>query len=315
VEPGHRPRARSDRRRLARRPILCCLPLIAAGLFGCAGKAPPPTAAAPATAPAIPAEVFKPYIPATRPTAPIVEDAPTHPADAQPARSFLYSIELWEIDLPRFTVSTDEAFWKRINEQALDLPTYDVLFKNGLRVGTIPVGDLGAVQQEIEDRKGTRTVIQGTAGRQMELPMTKDVSAETLFYLNRSNELVGRSYEKCDNFLDFSFEATPRNPDKIRLAFTPMVRSREHKLQYTLTPGKPDREISFTSEEMHYDMGLSTDLPLQYALIIAPSVEAKVTTSIGSRFLLMDTPSEQRERLMVVIPHAYERAGDAQPSQ
>ena len=63
-----------------------------------------------------------------------------------------------------------------------------------------------------------------------------------------------------------------------------MVHTRERKLQYSLTPGKPDREISYTSEERHYDMGLSIDLPLQYALIIAPSVEAKVTTSIGSRF-------------------------------
>jgi len=313
VERGCRPRARSDCRPLTARPVLRCLPLLAAGLFGCAGKAPPP-APAPVAAPTIAPEVYKPYIPATKPAAPIVEDSPAHPADAQPARSFLYSIELWEIQLPRFSVSTDEAFWKRVNEQALDLPTYDVLFKNGLRVGTMPIGDLGAVSQEIQDRKGTRTVIQGTAGRQMELPVTKDVESEVLFYLNRSNELVGRSYEKCDNFLDFSFETTPRNPDKIRLAFTPMVRSRERKLQYSLTPGKPDREISYTSEEKHYDMGLSTDLPLQYALIIAPSVEAKVTTSIGSRFLLLDTPSEQRERLIVVIPHAYERAADA-PSQ
>ena len=71
----------------------------------------------------------------------------------------------------------------------------------------MPIGDLGEVQQEIQI--GTRTVIQGTAGRQMELPVTKDVESEVLFYLNRSNQLVGRSYEKCDNFLDFSFETTP----------------------------------------------------------------------------------------------------------
>lgn len=279
----------------------------AVALVGCAAK----PAAGPATEPSGPIEVFTPYIPATRPAAPVTEDAPQHPADAKPARELLYSIELWEIRLPRYGVSADEAFWKRVDEQALDLPTYDVLFKNGMRVGTIPVTDLGAVRTLIDDRKGIRTTVQGVAGQQVEVPIDHDVAGEVVFYLNRSNDLIGRSYDRCDNFFTFSFETTPRNPDQIRLAFTPVVRSHDRKLQYTLTPGKSDREVNVTVEEKHYDVGLATDLPLQSALVIAPSIEAKVTTSIGARFLLINTLSEQRERLLVVVPHAYERAADA----
>ena len=282
--------------------------LLAAALtaFGCAEK-PKPVVAPPKPPPP---EVFTPYVPATRPAEPITDVAPQHPADAKPAITLLYSIEVWEIQLPRFTVSTDDAFWKHVNEQALDLPTYDVLFKNGVRVGEIPVTDLSAVSKLIEDRKGTRTTINGMAGKQMELPIASNVPTEVLFYVNRANNLIGRSYDRCDNIMAFSFESTPRNPDQIRLAFTPVVRAHDKKLVYTMTPGKTDREVGETYEEMHYDVGLSTDLPLQSALVVAPSIESRTTTSIGSRFLVIDTPSEQRERLLVVIPHAYQRAAD-----
>jgi len=274
---------------------------------GCAAP-PPPAATQPAAAVDNFRQAYRPYIPASQPAAPVTEQLPKSPRDAQPAVTLRYTVEIWEILMPRDSVTTNEAFWKRVNEQALDLPTYDLLFKNGIRVGEMPLTDVDTIRQLIEDRKGTRTIIQGTQGRQVEIPIRDNVANQNIFYLDHTNSLVGRSYEHCDDLLYFSFEATPREPDRIRIALTPTVRAREKRLQYSIVPGSPDREFREVVDESHYDATIQADLPLRNIMVIAPSVEARWPTSLGANFWLSSTPSEQRERLMVIIPHAYERA-------
>ena len=257
---------------------------------------------------------YKPYIPATQPVAPVTDQLPQSPRDAQPAVALRYTVEIWEIMLPRDSVSTDDAFWKRVNEQALDLPTYDLLFKNGIRVGEMPLSEVGTIRKLIEDRKGTRTVVEGTEGRQVEIPVRTNITNQNIFYLDRTNSLVGRSWENCDDLFYFSFESTPRNPGKIRIAFTPVVRSRERHLRYSITPGKPDAEFHEVVEESNYDATISADLPLESIMVIAPSVEARWPTSLGGTFWVQSTPSQQLERLMVIIPHAYVREETAPAS-
>src|SRR4051812_45992675 len=48
-------------------------------------------------------------------------------------------LDVYVLSLPLGTVSRNEEFWKRVNEQALDVATYDLLFKNGVRVGEAPL--------------------------------------------------------------------------------------------------------------------------------------------------------------------------------
>lgn len=250
---------------------------------------------------------YIPYTPSTQPQEPITEALPTNPRDARPPLELLYAVEIWEISLPRDSVSTDEAFWKRVDEHSVDLPTYDQLYKNGIRVGQLPINELGEISRLVEQRKGKRTQIQGLEGRHVTIPARSEVPRQVLFYLDRSNTLVGRTYDRSENFFSFSFESTPRNPDRIRIALTPTVRALDKRIVYTTTPGKDDRDVRMVAEEAHYDTNLRTDLSLRNVLVIAPSVEARFESTLGNAFLIDRTPSEELERLIVIIPRAFRR--------
>jgi hypothetical protein len=287
---------------------ILCAALAVTMIAGCQAK---PDRAAPPAATAArrddEPQRFIPYTPATQPEQPITAPLPENPRDARPAIELLYAVEIWEVDLPRDSVTTDEAFWKRVDEQSVDLPTYDQLYKNGIRVGQLPMTELSEISKLIDQRKGKRTQIQGMEGKQITIPIRSEIPRQVLFYLDRSNRLVGRSYDRSENFFGFSFESTPRNPDRIRLALTPTVRALDKKIVYTATPGKDDRDVRTIVEESHYDTNLRTDLSLSNALVIAPSVEARYETTLGHAFLIQQTPSEELERLIVIIPRAFKR--------
>lgn len=288
-----------------KRSLLAAVATAALLLGGCGEKprtqGPPPERANRASN-----NGYTPYVPPTQPAeAQPQEDLPTQPRDAQPVVTLTYSVEIWEILLPEETVTSDEAFWKRVNEQAVDLSTHDVLYKNGFRVGELPMRELGMINKLIEDRKATRTQIVGIAGKQLEIPIKANIEQQTLFYFNRSNRLIGRTFDKCDNVLYFSFETTPRNPDQIRLALTPAVRGKRKQFIWAVVPGKADRELTYATEESIYDASLRLDLPLRSALVVAPSLDARSPSTLGGTFMTATTPSERRERLLVIIPHAY----------
>lgn len=282
--------------------VLACVALL---IGGCADPGAKKVAA---KRDAEPPPTYIPYVPATQPTREqVTQDLPTDPKDAQRSLSLMYSVEVWEILLPRDSVSTDEAFWKRVNEQAVDLPTYDVLFKNGLRVGELPVQELNSLRALVDERKGQRTQMVGIAGKYIEIPISAGIERQTLFYFNRSNQLIGRTYDRCDNVMYFSFEPTPRKPDQIRLALTPAVRGLNKRWQISTIPGRTERPIEYKNEEFHYDANLRLDLPLNSVLVIAPSTEARMASTLGGVFLIKPTPTQELERLLVIVPRAFQK--------
>ena len=48
-------------------------------------------------------------------------------------------VSMYQFTVPYGTVSRDESFWKDVDETALDLGTYDLLLRNGIRVGRAPL--------------------------------------------------------------------------------------------------------------------------------------------------------------------------------
>lgn len=278
--------------------------VIALAVIGCGG-APKPQQETTSTQ-----EVpqFTPYVPSSRPALPEVTDAlPDSPRDAPPDLKLVYSVEIWQLLLPRNAVSSDETFWKRVNESAIDLSPYTIMFKNGVRVGSMPLRDLPVVQALVDDRKANLTRTAGIAGKFIELSMQNDIPQQTLFYFNRSNQLIGRWYDRSENLFYFSFEPTPRKQDHLRMVLTPAVRGLNKRLVYSLVPGKTEKEVSYKTEEVQYDASLNLDLPLGSVLIVAPSVEARDAMTIGGSFLIRKTPTEELERLIVIIPQAYTR--------
>lgn len=287
------------------RPIKLSRGLLLAAIVAVAGcqSAPPP-----APQPSVPVDTqerLKPYVPASRPADPVTEAFPNAPQDARRAVPLRYTVEIWEILMPRDSVSVDEAFWKRVDEPAT--PEAQQLLKNGIRVGELPANDLMTVRKLIEDRGGKHTTYNGVVGRQVEIPVRDDVPGQTIFHHNRSDELIGRTWERCDFLFFFSFETTPRNPDRVRIALTPGVRAKEKKMQYSIAPGRPDRELRYVSEQSQYDVTVAADLALDRMLIIAPGTEARQPHTIGATFLMESVPSQQHERLILIIPHAFTR--------
>ncbi|MGC4033188.1 MAG: hypothetical protein QM754_15925 [Tepidisphaeraceae bacterium] len=272
-------------------------------VVGCAAKPKEEPAAAPPPPPKTIADQFKPYIPSTQPVEPVAEALPTAPKDARARVPLRYSVELWEILLPRDTVSVDESFWKRVDEPVN--PEAQRMQRNGIRVGELPMSDLETVRKLIDDRGGKHTTYNGINGKLVEIPIRQDVSDQMVFFIDHDGNLRGRTWERCDNFLYFSFETTPRNPDRVRISLTPGVRSRERRMTYATVPGKPDREVAFVTEQSEYDVTVSSDLMLDKLLIIAPSTAARQSTSIGGTFLMDASKSKLQERLILVIPHAF----------
>ncbi len=282
--------------------------LIIAGVIGVAITGCMPTEnAAPMEIKTEKAQAIVPYLPTTQQIESVENELPTSPRDAAPAVNLIYSIEIWEVFFPRNTVSSDEDFWKRVNESAIDLGPHDVMFKNGIRIGELPVSDIDYLQKLVADKKGQQTRFTGIAGKQIDLMITPDIDRQTIFYFDRENKLVGRTYDKSANLIYFAFETTPRKPGLIRLALTPAVKALNTRLQYTQQPGKSDREITYINDEFHYDANLTLDLPVTSILVLAPSVEARDKCTLGHTYFVKNTPAEQLDRMIFIVPRAFKR--------
>lgn len=240
-----------------------------------------------------------------------VDPMPSKPLDAAVNPDLVYTIEVFELLLPIETVSRNDELWKRIDETSVDVATYDVLFKNGIRVGVAPLNELEGLQKLTEDRKTKSFTLTGSQGRQIELEMALGVEQQTLFYFDLRNNLIGKRYDKSDNLLMMSFASTPRRPGWIRLSMLPTIRATQKKLIYALLPGRPDKDFSYLVAETPINVNLRVDMPVTRFMIIAPSREANWPSSLGKAFFSKDTPSEKQERVLIVVPHAFKREGVA----
>src|SRR5438045_3629404 len=111
------------------------------------------------------------------------------------------NLSIYHLRVPLGTVSGSEEFWKRVDEHAVDVSTYDVLFKNGIRVGRAPISELDAFLK-ILDRNTMQTlptVFVASGAKTIELPMKKAAMDQVLYDFDLKNTLTVRSYEECNN--------------------------------------------------------------------------------------------------------------------
>ncbi len=229
----------------------------------------------------------------------------SHPElDAKPAVPVVFAIEIWRIPVPSGSISQNEEFWKRCNEDLVSFGTRDLLFKNGIRVGDAPFSEFEYFKQFIDERATSeRMVITAPSADRIEVEMRKGLAEQTLFVFDAQNVAIGRSYDRCENVLNVAFEPTPRKAGHVRLKVTPMVRSQRTRLEFS--PNNEEREITFVQPEMIYDLNLRADIAPESFLIIAPSSDASVRTSVGHQFLMRETPTEKKEIVVIIIPRAF----------
>jgi hypothetical protein len=272
---------------------LMVAPALVALLLEGVGCAPKKTAAAVEPAPSAPKmQLFPP-------------DAQARQMDAVPEVPYLIQLSIYKITVPAGTISRSEEFWKHIDEHAVDIPTYEQLYKNGVRVGVAAASEWDYLKEILEQNpaKTQPGAFSGREAKAIDLEMKLKVPYQDLFYYDTSGDLVGRSFERCDNLIRVSFQPAPRKPGTVRLGVCPVVRSLRERV--VAIGDVNTRTLQWVHPEQLYELNLSADVPLDSFLVLAPSPEAKWPTSLGNNFLVTDGPTEQTETIMIFRPITY----------
>jgi hypothetical protein len=273
-------------------------------LAGCneAVPQPPPDAAAPLQSQQQPQQ--NPAQPTIR-----AQLFPTDPkaiqADAMPGVTYLVQVNAYKITLPVGAVSRNDDFWKRVNERAVDVPTYELLYKNGVRVGIAASSEWEYLKGVLEQNPAVtqRSTTTGREVRDLDTELKLKVPYQDLFYYDASGELVGRTHERCDNLLRMSFQPAPRKPGTVRITLCPVIRSLRERI---VPVGDINtRAYPFVHPEQIFDLNMTVDVPLDENLIVAPSPEAKWPTSLGSNFLTDEGAAAQTETLLIFKPVVF----------
>lgn len=230
--------------------------------------------------------------------------------DPQAARHIIPTalmLDVYHLTVPFGAVSRNDEFWKHVDEQKLDVATYDLLLKNGVRVGLGRDAEWayfkGLLGQYPSARQQQVRTEPGKVGH-FELTMRDRVPYQNLFWLDDRNGLIARTFEKCDNLLAVSFEASTHRPGEAIVKVCPLVRGLRREFHVSVMNNE-EIEIDQKHPEQLYDLRLESVIPLGDFLIIGPSKEAKLPTSIGNTFLVSEGRTEPIEHVLVIVPRVY----------
>lgn len=280
-------------------------------LAGCAAPprpaaAPPLTSPAPAAAQAArPAGRAEPSRAAT--LTPRKLDRIIPAADPPPLLRPQVTLSVLRLSVPAGAVSANEAFWKRIDEQVVDIATHDLLYKNGLRIGQAKLADLDFFLDALGDEsvQAQPALYAASGTRTIELALRRAVSSQIIYAFDASNTLAARSYEESDNLLVVRFEPAPRRADHLRISLCPLVRSTRPHLK--ASGSLEDLQIEYAPDEKFFELNLRTDVPLDGLLVVAPSPESTNPMSLGHAFLSEPGDTQRLEQVLLLVPHPVRR--------
>ncbi len=225
--------------------------------------------------------------------------APNGNADALPTPKKLYELTIYSIAVPVGTVSGNEEFWKRVDENVLDPVTYQTQQLNGVRVGIAPLAELDRLSSYIDDPEARQSSLIAPSATNLDMDVVKGIEQQTLWYFNRRGELEGRTFDFSDNLFYFSFRQPLRKPDHVELTIAPAVRSQRARLEVLPRTGEV-REVRTVKPESLYDLGLTVELPLDHCLIVSASPQSRDAVNVGRAFFTRDDPARQMERVLIV---------------
>lgn len=232
-------------------------------------------------------------------------DAQLMQKDAVPEQQYLIQLISYKITVPAGAISRSDDFWKRIDEHAVDVATYELLFKNGIRVGVAPSSEWEFLKGILEQNPAITqpSAFTGREGKDLDIELKKNILFQNLFYWDGRGDLVGRTYERAENFIRIAFEPAPRKHGQVRLTICPVFRS----MREVVVPVGSVNTTSyqFKKPEQIYDMNLVADVPLDNFLVMAPSVEGQWNTSMGSVFLGNEGPAAKTETILVFRPIVF----------
>ncbi|MDP9172604.1 MAG: hypothetical protein M3O30_01900 [Planctomycetota bacterium] len=214
-------------------------------------------------------------------------------------------IYMYQFSLPYGSISRNQEFWKLVDEDTVDVPTYSRLLKNGIRVGRGRMKDFknyaALIDKETSNLKITQFFnISGGGNNMVNMnpeDATRDLDQETLFVFG-DHGLTGRDYAHCQNRLLFSFLREPHFPETIRVNVCPDVEVVRSRLDWWLTDS-PKENPALNSEHL-YDLALRADLAPDEFLVIGASPAADESHRVGNLFLTRDDPTQRVEKLLIL---------------
>ena len=213
-------------------------------------------------------------------------------------------VDIYQLQVPLGTISRNQQFWKRVDENAVDVPTYDLLLKNGVRVGQAPIAEWEYFKKIMADYPAVTKAASLVAAesKPIELPVRKELPSQDIFYFDAQNALHGQSFDACENILTVTFQQAARKQQTMRVALCPVVRSKTKRLEFS--PLNNEMEVTYAAPQRLYDLNLRTDVSLDSFLIVAPSSEATWRTSIGNSFFMTEGDAERMENVLLIVPAA-----------
>lgn len=225
------------------------------------------------------------------------------PRDAPSAQMVFFQMDVYRLAVPFGTFSTNEEFWKRMDEDCVDPATRDILSKNGIRIGEAPQSELKFFQKFMDEKpQMQRLSTLAPEAKKLELEMKKELPTQDLARFDAHNVASVRTYDRCSNVINMSFEPTPRKPGFVRVTLCPVVRS--HRKRFEFTPLNNENEIQYVEPELLYDLNLRVDIPKDRFFIVMPSAtSADISMSVGAAFLTKQGHTDRQEEILLIVPH------------
>jgi hypothetical protein len=223
------------------------------------------------------------------------------PRDAAPAQMVVFQMDIYRLAVPFGTFSSNEEFWKRMDEDCVDPATRDILSNNGIRVGQAPQIELKFFQKFMDQKpQMQRLSTLASEAKKLELEMTKELPTQRIARFDAHNLLSMRDYDRSSNVINMAFEPTPRKPGFVRVTLCPVVRS--HRKRFEFTPLNNENEIQYVEPELLYDLNLRVDIPKDRFFIVMPSPDAEQPSTVGAAFLTKQGHTDRQEEVLLIIP-------------
>jgi hypothetical protein len=254
----------------------------------------------PASAPAAAASVISGDV-----TPPVSAPAP------EPATSSgVISTLIYQLQCPLGANSRDEAFWKLVDEDVVDVPTSRTLNYNGLRTGRARVADwpkfLKILEKESAIRISESRISSASAIGDALLDVSEPLPEEVLFIYD-DHGLTMRSYANCQNELSMAFQWAPRKPRTVRVTICPVVKAWRTRMDYSLNDDPAPTK--YLERENYYDLHFCVDVAPGEFLVIGTTRQTEDPNRIGSRFFTRDGPNQRYEDLLILVGQPVPMSG------
>src|SRR4051812_48972605 len=129
-------------------------------------------------------------------------------ADATPDVPLLIQVVGFKITVPAGACSRSEEVWRHVDEKAGGGGAYETLYKNGVRCGIASTGEWDYFKSILEQNPAITqpSAYTGREAKLIEMELKMKVDYQNIFAFDRSGDLVGQTYERCDNLMRVSFQ-------------------------------------------------------------------------------------------------------------